>query len=190
MTTHSHDDLEELVARCRKGDSEAWHRLIARFERLVFSVPKRHGLNADDSADVFQTTFHALLRNIDRIDSVHGLPRWLALTASRESQRLRRVSSRYASSDDTGLNLEELLASEDKAAEQEAVEMEASQAVRDGVARLPAKCRQILTLLYLDHELPYVEVARQMGMPIGSIGPTRARCLERLRQDLLTTGFF
>ncbi|MFI5385098.1 MAG: RNA polymerase sigma factor, partial [Fimbriimonadales bacterium] len=82
--------MDDLVRRCLKRDHEAWSRLIGRFQGLVYSIPKRYGLSEEDASDVFQTTFQALLRNLDRIEDAKVLPKWLAVTASRESLRLKR----------------------------------------------------------------------------------------------------
>src|SRR5438045_3013413 len=111
------DDLEDLVRRCLQRDQHAWSRLVDRFQNLVYSIARRYGLNDDDSADVFQTTFQALLRSLDRIESAKTIPRWLAVTASRESLRVKRLSSRSISAEDRGIDLETLIDQEDQSAE-------------------------------------------------------------------------
>ncbi len=188
MPSFSSDDLERLFSRCRNGDSEAWQGLVERFKSLVYSIPRRYGLNAEDCADVFQTTFQRLYQNMDRIDSAHGIPRWLAQTASREA--LQRKRTQKYTTDESISDLEELLASDDRTAEAEMMAAEESEVLRRSVGRLPSRCRDLITMLYLDGDIPYLEVAERMKMPVGSIGPTRARCLEKLRRMLAVDGFF
>lgn len=190
MAQYRNVDLERLVSRCRAGDADAWADLVVHFQALVYSIPRRHGLSPDDAADVFQATFQTLYRNIDRIDSVSGLPRWLAQSAARESLRVRRVSGRYASADDYGISLEDLITTEEATAEVEAIQAIESDSLRSAVSSLPARCRDLLTMLYLDGDIPYTDIASTLKMPVGSIGPTRARCLEKLRRTLDRDGFF
>src|SRR5699024_5381877 len=87
-------DLEILVAKCRRKDSRAWGQFVEQFQNLVYSIPRRYGLSSDDCNDVFQSTFQALVNHLDRIESPATLPRWLAVTASRESLRIIRISKK------------------------------------------------------------------------------------------------
>src|SRR4051812_20536767 len=103
------DDLDDLVQRCIKRDAQAWSRLVERFQNLVYSIPRRYGLNEEDAADVFQTTFQALLRNLDKIEAARTLPKWLSVTASRESLRVKRISSRSVGAEDRGMDLDTLV---------------------------------------------------------------------------------
>lgn len=184
-------DLPRLLQRCRQGDSVAWGELVEQLQRLVYSIPKRMGLNDDDANDVFQATFLALYRSLDRIDNAQTLPKWVAVTASRESMRLRRIGARTVSSggpDERGL--EELVADEDAGAEATALQAVETSEVRQALIKLGGKCQTLLTLLYADEEASYLEVSEKLTMPVGAIGPTRARCLEKLRKILLASDFF
>lgn len=183
-------DWDRLLNRCRQSDSEAWNRLVESTQALVYSIPKRYGLGADDSADVFQTTFQALYKNLDRVQSGQALPKWLAVTASRECLRIKRIQSRTVGAEDLGLSLDEIVASEEDTAESDAVAAESADDVRRAVGSLQERCRALLTALYLTEETPYAEIAERLGMPIGAIGPTRARCLDKLRKILEQGGFF
>jgi RNA polymerase sigma factor (sigma-70 family) len=190
MTNLFHDDLERLLGRCRNGSAEAWQTLVDRFKSVVYSVPRRHGLGPDDSADVFQTTFQRLYSNLDRIDTPNALPRWLISTATHESLRLKRAQQRENAIPDPGQTLDETVDQDERTAEQELIDaMEALQ-LRRAVEALPSRCRELIAMLYLDDEASYLEVGERMAMPIGSIGPTRARCLEKLRRILVRDGFF
>jgi RNA polymerase sigma factor (sigma-70 family) len=184
------EDLDELVKKCINRDGRAWARLVDRFQSLVYSIPRRYGLNDEDVADVFQTTFQALLRNLDRIEAAATLPKWLAVTAARESLRIKRISSRSISADSIGMDLESVLTSEESSAEEASVLAERADIVRRQTQSLPERCRDLLTMLYLSDDPPYQEIAEKLGMPIGAIGPTRARCLEKLRRKLEESKFF
>lgn len=183
-------DVERLVARCRKQDSEAWAKLVTEFQALVYSIPRRYGLGEDDAADVFQNTFQALFKNLDRIESGQALPKWLAVTAAREAMRLKRVSKRTLSTEDGPLGLDELVASEEASAEAEAIRSDAGYRLRRAIGAMQARCRDLLTVLYLEEEESYAVVGERLGMPVGAIGPTRARCLEKLRKTLEAQQFF
>jgi len=190
MPSFRENELERLVDRCRRGDADAWAKLVNRFQGLVYSVPRRHGLDEDDCADVFQTTFQSLLRSLDRIEAANAIPRWLAVTAARESLRMVRIANRHANPDDVGLSLDEIVASEEASAESEALEAMQTEAVREMISQMAPRCRNLLHLLYFEGDIPYAEISDRLGMPIGAIGPTRARCLEKLRQLLEEANFF
>lgn len=189
MPVYEDADLERLLERARKGDGEAWGRLVDRFQALVYSTARRYGLGVDDAADVFQTTFQSLYRTLDRIDSGRALPRWLSVTAGRESLRVRRLRDRTTDFDAMGLQLDEIVAAEESDAESVAVEMERALILHEGLAQIAERCRELLGMLYL-REVPYQEISDRLAMPVGTIGPTRARCLEKLRVVLGKRGFF
>jgi RNA polymerase sigma factor (sigma-70 family) len=184
------DDLDHLVRRCLKKDSRAWSELVDRFQNLVYSVPRRYGLNEEDAADVFQNTFQALLRNLDRIESARTIPKWLAVTASRESLRIKRISAKSMGAEDRGLDLDTVVDYEERSAEENAIHAERSDLLRRHTQSLNDRCRDLLTMLYLEDEPSYQEISEKLNMPVGAIGPTRARCLEKLRKSLEGEGFF
>jgi len=184
------EDLDELLRKCRRGDATAWGSLVDRFQALTYSVIRRYGLSIEDADDVFQTTFQSLLRHVDRLESGAALPRWLAVTAAREAMRVKRISKRYVSEEDLPQTLDQVIAEEDASAEEAALLAERADVLRKNVLAMPAKCRDLLTMLYLQGEIAYAEVAERLGMAVGAIGPTRARCLEKLRLALQKTGVF
>ena len=179
-------ELDRLFERCQRGDADAWSALVARFQALVYSVPRRYRLGEDDAADVFSTTFAALHRNLDRIESGRALPRWLATTAARESLRLRRLADRTTSD----VSLEEIVADEDADAEREAIRSDDAYRVRAAMARMAPRCRDLLGALYAEEEASYADIAARLDIPVGAIGPTRSRCLEKLRKSMESEGFF
>lgn len=181
------ESLTRLVEKCRKGDQQAWSELVDRFQRLVYSTARRYGLADDDCADVFQSTFTALYQSLDRITNPETLPKWLAVTAAREGLRLRRMTS-ITTLDD--MALDEVIASEEATAESDAIAALGQEALWNAVDRLPQRCRELLRSLYGPREISYEEISENLGIPMGSIGPTRARCLERLRKALSQDDFF
>lgn len=181
-------ELDRLLERCKRGDAEAWSRLVDRFQALVYSVARRYGLSSDDAADVFQISFQSLYGALDRIESGLALPRWLAVTASRECLRILRTAGRTVASEER--TLDEIVADEEADAETTAIAADRARRLREGLAELADRCRDLLTLLYLHEELPYTEISSRLGMPVGAIGPTRARCLEKLKAILGRRGFF
>lgn len=183
-------DLSRLVELCRKGDPDAWSILVDRFADYVYSVARRHRLSEDDAADVFQATFQALHANIDRIDQPETLPKWLAVTAARASLRHIRNSARTVPLITETHDLTEVLATEEASAEASAVRESEALSVRLAVESLGGKCAPLLRLLYLSEDSSYQQVSDQLGIPMGTIGPTRARCLEKLKRALEKEGFF
>ena len=165
---------DELVARCQCGDAGAWNELVGRYRRLVYSVAIRNGLSPDDAADVTQSTFAALVDQIARLDAPDGLGGWLSTVARRQSWRLRQSRE-----------VEVALAVGHDAEAAPDPELDDTRWLERQLALLPAPCGALLTALFFEQSEPsYAELAVRMGRPVGSIGPTRARCLERLRRAL------
>jgi len=179
-------DLDaRLVERCRNGDSRAWAALVHRYERLVYAVSRSYRLEPEDLADTFQEVFAALVKGLPRLRDARSLCRWLTSTTDRialaAALRRRRERARDAGPP------EELdqppLAAEPAGADLESIEDR--QLVRLALGALAPRCRHLLEALYLrESEAAYREIAHELGIPIGSIGPTRARCLERLKAAL------
>lgn len=186
----NHHEIGTLLRRCREGDHVAWKRLVDRFQGLVYSIAKRTGLSTDDCADVFQSTFVALHKNLDRLEEPAALPKWIAVTASRESLRLKRVNSRATTKTSEHQTLDELVADEEDLADQAAIQALESELLHQSVSELAEKCRELLSLLYFADDVSYQEVSEKTGLAMGSIGPTRARCIEKLRTIVARKGFF
>lgn len=184
------DDLEALLRRCQKRDSLAWKELIQRFSSLVYSVARRYGLNEEDCADVFQLTFQALYQGLDRIEQPETLPKWLSVTASRMSLRTNRNRGKTIPFETEDMNLNDVLAAEDRSAEKSAVIACDAFELRRALAQLTDRCGPLLKALYFDEDLSYQEISLQLDIPVGAIGPTRSRCLEKLRKVLDKQGFF
>jgi RNA polymerase sigma factor (sigma-70 family) len=176
-----------LVARCRNGDNNAWTALVKRHQRLVYAIVMRLGLDEHSAADVFQTVFARLVQHLPRIVDPERLQGWIAVTAKREALLQLRRSRRTVSMsrDDDDDDAAEWDFADSASRPGDALELlQQIDRVRHGLDRLDERSRDLLLLLFRaeDEKIPYDEVARRMGMSIGSIGPTRARCLAKLRR--------
>ncbi len=161
--------------------------LIERYQRLVYSIPRRAGLDEDRSADVFQQVFGKLVEHLDRIEQPDRLGAWLATTARREMWRLsqRESVTQPLSNDDEPDDETGQLPDGAPLPDEVLLRLEEQHTVRLAVAALDERCRRLLTLLFYQPDpLPYAEVAAALEMSEGSIGPTRIRCLQKLRRLL------
>ncbi len=177
----------ELIRACIEGEAWAWNTLVERYQRLVYSIPLRAGLAQEDAEDVFQTVFTLLLEHLKGIRDAQGLGKWLITTAKRESWSVSRKRSREPNEDElaTRMATEETLYD---VRDEEASWMDQA-LMRDGFEQLGARCKALLQLLYYDPSEPsYEEISRRLGVPVGSIGPNRARCLARLKSILKDMG--
>lgn len=186
QTSHDQTSVANLVEGAAGGEKWAWEELVSRFGGLIASVGWRHGLSAADVGELQQTTWLRLVENIDRIRQPERVGGWLATTARRESLQILRRAGRYT----TGS--EELLASLPNEDQDEPdagpVGEEQAAAVQAAWQRLKPRCRNLLSLLITDEAMPYRDLSALLDMPIGSIGPTRARCLEHLRRLVAEEG--
>ena len=190
MKVEENGELRTLLDKCRKGDQASWAKLVTRLERLVYSVPKRMGLRDDECSDIFQTTFLALYQNLDRIQNADTIPKWVSVTAAREALRLKRFKHLAASQSELNQELDQLVADEDASAEALAVQANINERLWNAVDQLQERCRELLKSLYSDEDSDYQEISKTLAIPIGAIGPTRARCLDKLRTLLRDRGFF
>jgi RNA polymerase sigma factor (sigma-70 family) len=169
-----------LLRACQGGDRTAWQTLLDRYERLVFSIPLNFGLARSDAEDIAQTTFATLLDSIDTIVDEDRLGAWLGTVARRQTWRLVEKRRREPPTNDDGLDR---LATEDTVIAQ----AENLEWLHQGLSEMDDRCRELLSKLYFAEETPqYAEIAESLGIPVGSVGPTRARCLEKLRSILET----
>ncbi len=181
----------ELVQRCRAGQQAAWSHLVRRYQRLIYTVPRRAGLSEDQSADVFQVVFSRLFEHLDRLADPSRLQAWLVTTAKRESLRVLELSRRVvdlapaAGAEDDGSDPLDRFASDSPLPEELLADLQQQDRLARAVAQLDERTRKFVELLFLqDEPLPYSEIAARLGIAEGSIGPTRARCLDKLRSLL------
>ena len=158
----------DLIRACHKGQVGAWQLLLDKYERIVYSVPRKYGLSPADAADITQLTFTILVQSIDNMPEDSTLGAWLTTVARRHTWRRLQRTRREK------LNTFNVLE-----------HLELTEWLDHGLLLISKRCRDLLSALYLDPEQPsYAQVAERFGMAVGSIGPTRIRCLERLRQVL------
>jgi RNA polymerase sigma factor (sigma-70 family) len=178
---------ERLVRECVKGNDEAWAALIEKYKGLIYSIPIRYGASREDAADVFQAVCLELFSELQNLRKVESLRSWLITVAAHKSyhwkKKLRRQSSRETSeSEDLG--------DVASAPSELIMETEREQLVREAIANLPARCGELVRLLfYEDPPIPYNEIAHRLGLASGSIGFIRGRCLKRLQRLLEEQGF-
>ena len=177
-----------LVARVSEGDQEAWNEIIERYAPLVWSICLRYQLNRQDIDDVGQSVWLLLVEHIGSLREAAALPGWLAATTRHECLRVLRVSRRQ---DYAGLPPDEQMPSDPAAAtvDHELIEAERRAALRAALAELPNRCRELLSMLISDPPPAYSEISGALGIAVGSIGPIRARCLDRLRRSPHLAGF-
>ena len=173
----------ELVAACLRGDETAWHDLIDRYNRLIYSVPLKLGLDRDEATDIFQAVCLDLVTELPRLRDPQALPAWLIQVTRRKVIKAKRKSERYVP-DDAG-RTEELAAPETDMPDSFLHDLQQTQSLREAVDTLSARCRQMVRMLFFeDTPRPYREVAAEIGVATGSIGFLRSRCLDRLRAAL------
>lgn len=173
-------ELVLVVEQARAGANAAWETLIERFGGLVVAIARRCRLNDADVAEVCQTTWLRLVENLDRIEQPERIGAWLATTSRRESLRIATRHTAVSATDAVYLVADDEADPLDAALLRE----EQARAIRMAAERLPPRCQRLLGVLMGDDDLPYKTIAEQLSMPIGSIGPTRGRCLDHLRRIL------
>lgn len=180
MTTVPAADAS-LVARCLEGDEAAWESLLARHGPVVWAVASRLDLSRDDAADVFQSTWRIALEEIGTVRDPAAFGGWIARVARHQAMRVRRgygiarKSREKVAREDVDLSLPD----------EDLERLETRRRVREALGRIGERCARLLTALYFDDPVPsYDEIARRFSMRIGSIGPTRARCLAKMLGEM------
>jgi len=172
-------DIVRLFRRAAEGDLGAWERLVDQYARLIWSITAEYKLVESDAADVCQTTWLRLLEHMDRIEHPDRVGSWLAATARNECLRSLAVRKRVVLGHDEA-ELDTTVAHGPEIDERLLAD-ESAQVVRDALSRLPRRWQRLLEMLMADPPVPYADISDELGLPIGSIGPTRGRCLARLR---------
>jgi len=151
--------VNDLVTRAGNGDKQAWDTLVERYAPLIWSICRRYRLSNADANDVGQRVWLQLVSQLDKIRDPAALPGWLATVTQRECGQQTEM------------------------AEQELLTGEQHAALHEAFTRLPPGCQRLIAVLMEDPPVPYAQISARLGIPIGSIGPSRRRCLDRLRRD-------
>jgi RNA polymerase sigma factor (sigma-70 family) len=171
----------ELVTRAGIGERSAWDELVDRYSPLIWSICHRWQLDRTDAEDVGQAVWLRLVEQLGNIRDPAALPGWLATTTQRECSRIRRSRCRLAAGGQVP-DAENLPDEQAATAEDVLFMAERHAALRAAFTDLPANCQQLLTLLTTEPPTSYAEISVKLGIPVGSIGPSRSRCLDRLRR--------
>jgi len=171
---HEESPVRPLLERAARGNESAWREIVDRFSPLVAAVCRGYGITGPDAEDVAGSVWLRLVSKLDSIREPEALPGWLRSTVRNECRTLLRHTSRQIPTDliDTTI---------DPDVDNELIDAERHAAVRAAVRRMPARDLELLSLLFADPPRPYKEISSTLGIPIGAIGPTRARCLARAR---------
>jgi RNA polymerase sigma factor (sigma-70 family) len=195
MTVHqtgvdtSPDDVWSASAQCFgdwvAGDSVALDRLVAVMTPVLWHVVRSYRLTEDVAEDVIQTTWLALVRRRDAINEPAAIGGWLTTTARREAWRVSRNGNKAIPVEDEDLAIR---LPQQRSAELAAVEIDENRQLWAAVGLLPERCQRLLRVVAFENRPDYAKLAVELGMPVGSIGPTRGRCLAKLRVALMQTG--
>jgi RNA polymerase sigma factor (sigma-70 family) len=175
-------DIASLVRRAAEGDRWAWERLVDQYERLIWAMTRDFKLVENDANDVAQITWLRLLEHIDRIEQPDRVGSWLAATARHECLRSLAARKKVVLVQDH-VDLTDAVAHEPEI-DARLLADERVQVVREALSSLPRRWQRLLEMLMADPPASYAEISDQLGLPVGSIGPTRGRCLEKLRELL------
>lgn len=183
------DDSDlQLVLACRRGDQLAWEKLIRRYQRLIYAIPLRAGLDEDQAAEIFQDVFTTFFQKLNDIEEPDRLQAWLVTTARRKTWRvIAKAPGRMRPDDEAVEWTNEAAAVRDETPlpDEQLLLLEEQHRIRTAVSLLDERCQKLVQLLFYRSEPPsYAEIAASLGIPEGSIGPTRARCLGKLLRIL------
>jgi RNA polymerase sigma factor (sigma-70 family) len=170
-----------LVTRAAGGDPDAWDEVVERYAPLVWAICTRFQLSNPDRQDVGQNVWLLLVEQLGKLREPAALPGWLATTTHRECLRVVTAAQK---SERLGTGLDDALQFvDDTMIEEEILMAERNAALRAAFAELPPRCQRLLAMLTSDPPCPYAQISSTLQIAVGSIGPQRARCLERLRKS-------
>jgi RNA polymerase sigma factor (sigma-70 family) len=177
-----------LVAACLRGHEQAWAALVFKYRRLIYSIPLKYGGTKEDAADIFQAVCIDLFNELPRLRNTESLRAWLITVTAHKAFHWKRQEQRRRRIEEDGIDPETLESIATPPSLAQRVERE--QLVREALARLSARCRELIQMLFYEHPpRPYVEVAKLLGVATGSIGFIRGRCLHKLERVLEELGF-
>ena len=171
-----------------RGSEEAWAELIDKYKRLIFSIPIKYGMSVDDATDLFQAVCVEMLTELPKLRKPEALPKWIMQVTSHKCFHWKRQTQRMQPADGEA----EILIEQAEPARAEEIlhEAEEEQKLRQAMAELPPRCRELMRMLFFEEPArAYQDIAQNLGIATGSIGFIRQRCLEKLRRRLTESGF-
>jgi RNA polymerase sigma factor (sigma-70 family) len=178
---HAQRPVTDLVTGARNGDQQAWNALVERYAPLIWSICRRYRLTGADANDVGQNVWLNLVDHLGNLRDPAALAGWLATTTRRECVRVLRAAQRPPTAASV-IDPENIPDQHTEILEEEVLQAERHAALREALTHLPARCQQLIALLTEDPPVPYAQISATLGIPAGSIGPTRSRCLAKLRR--------
>jgi len=180
-----YDSDLQLVLACRRGDQLAWEKLIRRYQRLIYAIPLRAGLDEDQAAEIFQDVFTTFFQKLNDIEEPEKLQAWLVTTARRKTWRTIAKSHTRPREDPEATDNAATVPDETPLPDEQLLILEEQHQIRTAVSMLDERCQKLVQMLFYQAQPPsYTEIAASLGIPEGSIGPTRARCLAKLLRIL------
>jgi RNA polymerase sigma factor (sigma-70 family) len=178
----------ELVQGCLRGRQDAWNFLVDKYKNLIFSIPIRYGFSRDEAADIFQAVCLELIQELPKLREPKALPKWLMQVTAHKCFHTKRQTNRMVSQDDEAAEIPGR--SVPAEAELDIREVEEEQMLREAVAALSPRCRELIHMLFYEEpKRPYQQVASSLGLATGSIGLLRQKCLDKLKKRLDALGF-
>jgi RNA polymerase sigma factor (sigma-70 family) len=178
--THADLIVTDLVTRARDGDEQAWDALVERYAPMIWSICRRYRLGGADAEDVAQAVWLRLVGQLASIRDPAAIGAWLATTTTRECWRVAGAAPPRTAG--PGLDAEAIPDEQAPTVEQELLAAERHAALSEAFAQLAPRDRQLIAILIADPPVPYTEISARLGIPVGSIGPNRGRCLKKLRR--------
>ena len=173
--------VTDMVTRATNGDRQAWNQIVERYASLIWFTCRRYRLNGADTEDVGQSVWLQLVEHVGTIRDPAALPGWLVTTTRRECARVLRSAHRAQPGDHVP-DFEHIAEQTGRTAEEEVLAAERHAALREALTDLPPAWQRLMAMLSADPPVPYAEISSRLGIAVGSIGPTRARCLDRIRR--------
>ena len=187
ITGHPQRTDQELIANCLQGDQEAWRDLIGKYKQLVYSIPLRYRIQPQDSADIFQSVWADVFRELGNLRQTESFSGWLITATSRKCLHWLRKQSKSVHLSD---GQDATVADSRELFPDHSIELEREQILREAILKLPERCQEMVQLLFFQQPpISYRDLAERLGLAEGSIGFIRGRCLEKLRRALEELGF-
>ena len=182
-TVRAGPSVDDMVTRARNDDKKAWDEIVERYAPLIWSICRKYRLGDADAEDVGQVVWLHLVDNLADLRDPAALPGWLATTTRRQCIRVRSAAAQLPQVTGPLIDADKRADTDAVPTEHELLLAERHAALHEAFTRLPSCWQRLITMLIEDPPVPYAQISAQLGIPVGSIGPTRSRCLDKLRHD-------